>query len=78
MYTQNIMSLTTQLLLIAGALNWGMVAFNNTDVVKMLVGGFHVYIKYIVAFAGVYALYDLTMNLMTPQKETYKVRLAKL
>lgn len=54
-----IVDLVAQILLIAGALNWGFVAFNGTDLVKLLVGGFDVYVKYIVALAGAYAIYAL-------------------
>lgn len=48
-------------LLIAGALNWGLVAYNGTDLVKTLTGGgdFERYVKYIVALAGLYFAYVL-------------------
>ena len=35
---QNMLNLLVQILLIAGAINWGLVAYNETDVVKMATG----------------------------------------
>lgn len=50
-----------QILIIAGALNWGLVAFNGTDLVKQLTGGGDIekYVKFTVAAAGVYYAYTL-------------------
>mgnify|MGYP000208955774 CR=1 FL=1 len=52
-----------QILLIAGAVNWGLVAYNGTDVVAMATGGGDIekYVKYIVAVAGVYHAYNVFM-----------------
>jgi uncharacterized membrane protein YuzA (DUF378 family) len=55
--------LIVQLLIIIGAINWGLIAYNGTDLVTMLastVGQPMVekYIKYAVGIAGAYALYD--------------------
>jgi uncharacterized membrane protein YuzA (DUF378 family) len=52
-----------KLLIIVGAINWGLVAYNGTDLVTMLAlatGQPMVdrYIKYAVGVAGVYALYE--------------------
>jgi uncharacterized membrane protein YuzA (DUF378 family) len=66
MFQSEIVSLVAQILLIAGALNWGLVAFNGSDLVKMLVGNFDVYVKYIVAAAGLYAIYDLYVKMSAP------------
>ena len=46
-------------LLIAGALNWGVVASGQQDLVKKFLPDFDVYVKMIIAIAGVYALYKL-------------------
>jgi uncharacterized membrane protein YuzA (DUF378 family) len=53
--------LVVQVLLIAGALNWGFVAYNQTDLVDKLTGGgdLATYVKYAVAAAGVYYAYTL-------------------
>jgi uncharacterized membrane protein YuzA (DUF378 family) len=53
--------LVVQLLLIAGALNWGLVAYNGTDLVKQVSGGGDMdkYAKFVVAAAGLYAAYML-------------------
>lgn len=53
--------LAVQIILIIGALNWGLVAFNGMDLVKMAVGAGQVdkIIKFAVAGAGGYAAYRL-------------------
>jgi uncharacterized membrane protein YuzA (DUF378 family) len=50
-----------QVLVLAGALNWGLVAFNGTDAVNKLTGGGDVekYVKFAVAAAGLYVAYNL-------------------
>lgn len=50
-----------QVLVIAGALNWGLVAFNGTDLVEQLTGGGDIekYVKFAVAAAGLYLAYTL-------------------
>ena len=60
---QNMLKLLVQILLIAGAINWGLVAYNETDVVKMATGGGDIekYVKYLVAVAGIYHAYTLVM-----------------
>jgi uncharacterized membrane protein YuzA (DUF378 family) len=60
---QNMLNLLVQILLIAGAINWGLVAYNGTDVVKMATGGGDIekYVKYLVAVAGIYHAYTLVM-----------------
>lgn len=63
MFQSDMLSYVVQVLLIAGALNWGLVAFNGMDLVKMLVGNFDVYVKFIVAAAGIYAIYDMYVKL---------------
>jgi uncharacterized membrane protein YuzA (DUF378 family) len=56
--------LLTQLLLIAGALNWGAVTLGGPDLVKstatlVQVPQLEQYVKLLVAVAGLYALYSL-------------------
>lgn len=50
-----------QILVIAGAINWGLVAYNGTDLVTMATGGGDIekYAKFAVAAAGVYLAYTL-------------------
>lgn len=56
MDSQKTIILLVQILLIAGALNWGLVAYNGTDAVNMVTGGGDPakYVKFAVAAAGVY------------------------
>lgn len=56
-----ILLMLVQILVIAGALNWGLVAFNGTDLVQQLTGGGDIekYVKYAVAAAGLYLAYDI-------------------
>jgi uncharacterized membrane protein YuzA (DUF378 family) len=46
------------ILLIAGALNWGLVAFNGTDLVALAGKTPERYIKLAVGAAGAFALYQ--------------------
>jgi uncharacterized membrane protein YuzA (DUF378 family) len=61
MDSQKMFVLLVQILLIAGALNWGLVAYNGMDGVKMATGGGDVekYVKFAVAAAGAYHAYTL-------------------
>jgi len=56
-----IILMLVQVLVIAGALNWGLVAFNGTDLVKQLTGGGDIekYVKFAVAAAGLYLAYTI-------------------
>lgn len=58
---QKLVILLVQILLIAGALNWGLIAYNGTDAVKMVTGGGDIekYVKFAVGFAGLYHAYTL-------------------
>jgi uncharacterized membrane protein YuzA (DUF378 family) len=49
------------LLVIVGAINWGIVAYNGTDLVKVVitVPQYERYVKYVVAAAGVFLAYKL-------------------
>lgn len=55
-----IVLLLVQILLIAGALNWGLVAYNGTDAVDTLVGTeYGKYVKFTVSAAGLVQIYAL-------------------
>lgn len=56
-----ILLMLVQVLVIAGALNWGLVAFNGTDLVKQITGGGDIekYAKFAVAAAGLYLAYTI-------------------
>lgn len=56
MDSQKTIILLVQILLIAGAVNWGLVAYNGTDAVNIATGGGDAakYVKFAVAAAGVY------------------------
>lgn len=61
MLDAKMLAVAVQILLIAGALNWGLVAYNGTDAVKLLLGDGELqrYVKFAVAAAGAYAAYRL-------------------
>ena len=61
MDSQKSIILLVQILLIAGALNWGLVAYNGMDGVKIATGGGDAekYVKFAVAAAGLYHAYTL-------------------
>ncbi|NBO99314.1 MAG: DUF378 domain-containing protein [Proteobacteria bacterium] len=54
-------AILVQVLLIAGAINWGLVAYNGTDAVKLVTGGGQIekIVKLAVAVAGLYSAYRL-------------------
>jgi uncharacterized membrane protein YuzA (DUF378 family)/vacuolar-type H+-ATPase subunit H len=56
--------LIIQILVIAGAINWGLIAFQNTDLVKSLVGTSQIekYIKLAIGAAGLYYAYMIYNN----------------
>ena len=47
------------ILLIAGALNWGLVAAKQGDIVQQFVPQLDVQVKFLIAAAGLYQLYLL-------------------
>jgi uncharacterized protein len=60
--------LVVTILLIAGSLNWGMIALFGIDVVTSIVGANSVdqIIKLAVGIAGVYSAYQLIKSLSLP------------
>lgn len=55
------------ILLIAGAINWGLVAYNGTDIVRMFANTvsypiLDTYIKLAVGLAGIYTLFMLILK----------------
>ena len=75
-FNENNFQKVTQILLIAGAINWGLVAFNQTDIVTFIattIGYTKIdyYIKLIVGVAGIYALIKLILQ-FTKEAETKK------
>lgn len=56
--------LIIQILVIAGAINWGLIAVQNTDIVKSLVGSgdLEKYIKLVIGAAGLYYAYMIYNN----------------
>ena len=61
MLDQKHIALIVQILLIAGALNWGAVAYNGFDAVTYATGGGDIdkYVKFAVAAAGAFSLYQV-------------------
>lgn len=61
MFNEKTLLLAVQVILIVGAINWGLVAYNGTDLVEQVTGGGDIekYVKYAVAAAGVYFAYVL-------------------
>jgi uncharacterized membrane protein YuzA (DUF378 family) len=63
MFDEKMISLIAQILLIAGALNWGSLATYNMDLVNRFAGpAIGTYVKMAVAVAGIYAAYALFMS----------------
>ena len=62
---QKILLLLVNVLLIAGAVNWGLVAYNGTDLVQLAVGtgDLDKYVKFAVAAAGLVHAYNLYSSL---------------
>jgi uncharacterized membrane protein YuzA (DUF378 family) len=59
------LTVIVQILLVAGAINWGLVALNDMDIVDMLTGGpnkISQIVKLVVGAAGLYQAYVLTMT----------------
>jgi uncharacterized membrane protein YuzA (DUF378 family) len=53
------------LLVIVGAINWGSVAYNGNDMVKLMVPApYERYVKYMVAAAGMFLAYRLVQTSM--------------
>lgn len=68
MFTQENLELVVKLLLIAGAINWGLVSALQMDLVANLAAEpFNTYIKMLVGVAGVFAAYQLVMPLFQAQ-----------
>jgi len=61
MIDQPTLLLIVQVILIVAAINWGLVALNGTDLVKLITGGGDAdkYVKIAVGAAGVYSAYVL-------------------
>jgi uncharacterized membrane protein YuzA (DUF378 family) len=67
MFDEKMISLIAQILLIAGALNWGALATYNMDLVNRFAGpAMGTYVKMAVAAAGIYAAYALFMSFQAP------------
>jgi uncharacterized membrane protein YuzA (DUF378 family) len=62
---QKTLVLIIQVILIVGAVNWGLVAYNGTDLVKTLVGSGNAekYVKMAVGLAGLYAAFLLVQSM---------------
>ena len=61
MFDEKILLQAVQIILIVGAINWGLVAYNGTDLVEQITGGGDIekYVMYAVAASGVYFAYVL-------------------
>lgn len=64
--------LLVQILLIAGALNWGLVAYNGMDAVDTVAGSQNAkYIKFAVAAAALVQIYVLYAKAVAPTVPVY-------
>jgi uncharacterized membrane protein YuzA (DUF378 family) len=72
MVDQKIITLVVQIVLILAAVNWGAVAYNGMDLVKMVSMGFDKYVKIVVGVVGVYAAYQLYLTVVPVQQEEVK------
>ncbi len=59
MIDEKTLLLITQIVLVVAAINWGLVAYNGTDLVTLTVGKFDKIAKLVVGIVGVYAAYKL-------------------
>lgn len=66
MFTKENFDMLVHIVLIAAAINWGLVAYNGTDLVAMATGGADIekYTKYAIGIIGAYALYEFSMKFM--------------
>lgn len=55
----------TYLLVIIGALNWGLVGFFGFNLVEMLLGGYPMLEKLVYMLVGLSAVYDFVMHKTT-------------
>lgn len=69
MIDQKTVALLLQIVLIVAAVNWGLVAYNGTDLVRIVASGFDKPVKMIVGVAGVYAAYQLYTAMTAKQSE---------
>ncbi len=55
------LDLAVQIVLIVAAVNWGLVAFNGTDLVQVITGegDVEMYVKYAIAAVGLYQAFVL-------------------
>jgi uncharacterized membrane protein YuzA (DUF378 family) len=60
MFSEQNITLVVQAVLILAALNWGLVAYNGMDLVKIATGGGDIekYAKYAVAAVAIFAAYQ--------------------
>ena len=64
--------LLVQILLIAGALNWGLVAYNGTDAVDTVVGSENgKYVKYAVAISALVQIYVMYSTIFAAPSAVY-------
>lgn len=65
MFSNQTITLIVQAVLIIAALNWGLVAYNGMDLVKIATGGgdIETYAKYAVALVAVFAAYQMYTQL---------------
>ena len=63
MFDKKTVAMLIQVVLIIAALNWGLVAYNGTDLVKIVTGGGDIekFAKFAVAAVGLLAAYNLIM-----------------
>ena len=66
-----------QILLIVGAINWGLVTYNGVDIVRSLAQTVNYqpldrYLKLTVGIAGLYMLYKLIMTMTGSTPSKYK------
>lgn len=69
MLDEKVLFLVTQIILIVSAINWGLVAYNGTDLVRLAVGNFDKYAKMVVGVVGIYAAYKLYLMYKTVADE---------
>jgi uncharacterized membrane protein YuzA (DUF378 family) len=68
----DVMQIVVKVVLILAALNWGLIAYNGTDLVKLALDivqkpEYEKHVKLLIGVVGVYATYLLYIELSKPQ-----------
>lgn len=63
MDTKKMLHMATYLLVVVGALNWGLVALLNVNVVTLVFGSMPAVVKWVYVLVGVSAVYEFATHM---------------